>query len=195
MYLYIVFNESYFLYMEKKVTILDKTFGLSISAEQISKAVDNLANRLNHDMKNNGKEVVFLGILNGSFMFAADLFRKIDFPCRITFLKLASYSGTQSTGVVKSLIGINENLKNKMVVVLEDIVDSGETLENIICQLRGFEPADIKLVTFLFKPEAYKKDIKLDYVGMEIPNDFIVGYGLDYDGYGRNLPEIYSLIK
>ncbi|GAB4462047.1 MAG: hypoxanthine phosphoribosyltransferase [Bacteroidales bacterium] len=181
--------------MEKKVTILDKTFGLSISAEQISIAVDNLANRLNHDMKNNGKEVVFLGILNGSFMFAADLFRRIDFPCRITFLKLASYSGTQSTGVVKSLIGINENLKNKIVIVLEDIVDSGETLENIICQLRGFEPADIKLVTFLFKPEAYKKDIKLDYVGMEIPNDFIVGYGLDYDGYGRNLPEIYSLIK
>ncbi|HOU98975.1 MAG TPA: hypoxanthine phosphoribosyltransferase [Bacteroidales bacterium] len=181
--------------MEKKVTILDKTFGLSISAEKISEAVNRLAQRLNDDMKNVKNEVVFLGILNGSFMFAADLFRRIDFPCRITFLKLASYSGTQSTGVVKSLIGINENLKNKIVIVLEDIVDSGETLENIICQLRGFEPADIKLVTFLFKPEAYKKVIKLDYVGMEIPNDFIVGYGLDYDGYGRNLPEIYSLIK
>jgi len=181
--------------MIKKVQILDKTFGLSIDAEQISKAVSNLAEQLNRDLGNTKNEVVFIGILNGSFMFAADLFKRINFPCRITFLKLASYSGTKSTGVVKSLIGINENLKNKIVVVLEDIVDSGETLENIICQLRGFEPAAIKLVTFLFKPEAYKKDIKLDYIGMEIPNDFIVGYGLDYDGYGRNLPEIYSLIK
>lgn len=181
--------------MEKKVTILDKTFSLSINKEQIAAAVNLIAQSLNHDLKNIKNEVVFLGILNGSFMFASDLFKKIEFQCRITFLKLASYSGTQSTGVVKSLIGINENLKNKIVVVLEDIVDSGETLENIICQLRGFEPADIKIVTFLFKPEAYKKDIKIDYVGIEIPNDFIVGYGLDYDGYGRNLSEIYSLIK
>jgi len=180
--------------MTKKVQILDKTFALSINAEQISKAIDLLADKLNKDLGKVDKEVVFIGILNGSFMFAADLFKRITFPCRITFLKLASYSGTQSTGIVKSLIGINENLKNKIVVVLEDIVDSGETLENIICQLRGYEPYDIKLVTFLFKPEAYKKDIQLDYVGMEIPNDFIVGYGLDYDGYGRNLPEIYSLI-
>ncbi|MGQ9847860.1 MAG: hypoxanthine phosphoribosyltransferase [Bacteroidales bacterium] len=179
--------------MNKKVTILDKTFILSIDSKQIAAAVDHIAQCLNRDFKNVENEVVFLGILNGSFMFASDLFKKIDFPCRITFLKLASYSGTQSTGVVKSLIGINENLKNKIVVVVEDIVDTGETLENIICQLRGFEPAAIKIVTFLFKPKAYKKDIKLDYVGIEIPNDFIIGYGLDYEGYGRNLPEIYSL--
>ncbi len=128
-------------------------------------------------------------------MFASDLFKQITFPCKITFLKLASYQGTQSTGVVKSLIGLNENIKNKIVVVLEDIVDTGETLENIICQLKGYEPAEIRIATFLFKPLAYKKNLKLHYVGMEIPNDFIVGYGLDYDGYGRNLPEIYSLVN
>ena len=181
--------------MSKRVQILDKTFELSISSEKISKAVEELGDRINHDLANSGKEIVFIGILNGSFMFAADLFKKINLPCRITFLKLASYSGTHSTGVVKSLIGIKENLKDKIVVVLEDIVDSGVTLENIICQLRGFQPADIKLVTFLFKPDALVKDIKIDYVGIKIPNDFIVGYGLDYDGYGRNLPEIYSLVK
>lgn len=181
--------------MSKRVQILDKTFELSISSEKISQAVEELAGRINHDLRNTDKEIIFIGILNGSFMFAADLFKKINIPCRITFLKLASYSGTKSTGVVRSLIGINENLKDKIVVVIEDIVDSGTTLENIICQLRGFQPADIKLATFLFKPDALVKDIHIDYVGIKIPNDFIVGYGLDYDGYGRNLPEIYSLVK
>jgi hypoxanthine phosphoribosyltransferase len=180
--------------MEKRVKIIDKTFKLSISAEEISKAVKSVADHLNSDLSNADKDIVFMGILNGSFMFAADLFRQINFPCKITFLKLASYQGTKSTGIVRSLIGINENIKDKIVIVLEDIVDTGETLENIICQLKGFEPAAIKLATFLFKPDAYKKTIKLDYVGIRIPNDFIVGYGLDYDGYGRNLPEIYSLV-
>ncbi len=181
--------------MKKRVNILGKTFELSISEQKIANAVKTMANQLNHDFSNSDKEILFLGILNGSFMFAADLFRQITFPCKITFLKLASYQGTHSTGVVRSLIGINENLKNKIVIVLEDIVDTGETLENITCQLKGYEPFEIKLATFLFKPDAYKKNITLDYVGMKIPNDFIVGYGLDYDGYGRNLPEIYSLVN
>lgn len=181
--------------MEKKITILDKTFSLSINNDQITAAVDSIAQRLNRDLKDLKEEVIFVGILNGSFMFVSDLFKKINFLCRITFLKLASYSGTQSTGTIKSLIGINENLKNKIVVVLEDIVDSGETLENIVYQLRNFEPAAIKIVTLLFKSEAYKKDIKIDYVGIKIPNNFVVGYGLDYNGYGRNLTEIYSLTK
>lgn len=181
--------------MSKKIKILDKTFELSITSEQISKTVEELASKITRDLTNSEKEIVFLGILNGAFMFAADLFKKIDLPCKITFLKLASYSGTKSTGVVRTLIGINENLKDKIVVVLEDIIESGETLENIIFQLRGFQPADIKIVTFLFKQDAFQKDIKIDYVGIKIPNDFIIGYGLDYEGYGRNLPEIYSLVK
>ena len=177
----------------ERVKILDKEFGISISKDEINIAVSSLAKKMNEDLE--GKEVIFIGILNGSFMFASDLFKQITLNCRITFLKVASYQGTISTGMVKSLIGINENIKGLSVVVLEDIIDSGETLENIISQLQGYSPAEIKIATFLFKPKAFTKDYKIDYIGIEIPNDFIVGYGLDYDGYGRNLPEIYTLIK
>lgn len=175
------------------VKILDKEFGISITREQIQGAVTELANRMNKDLE--GKEVIFIGILNGSFMFASDLFKQIKLNCRITFVKVASYQGTISTGSVKSLIGINENIKGLSVVVLEDIIDTGETLENIISQLKGYNPSEIKIATFLFKPNAFTKNFKIDYVGIKIPNDFIVGYGLDYDGFGRNLPEIYTLIN
>jgi hypoxanthine phosphoribosyltransferase len=176
-----------------KIKILDKEFEVSIKENEIQAAVNKMAVRLNNELK--GKEVIFIGILNGSFMFASDLFKQITLDCRITFVKVASYQGTISTGTVKSLIGINENIKGKVVVVLEDIVDSGETLENIISQLKGYEPETILIATFLFKPNAFKKSFKIDYVAIEIPNDFIVGYGLDYDGFGRNLPEIYTLVK
>jgi hypoxanthine phosphoribosyltransferase len=176
-----------------QIKILDKEFGVSIPSAQIQDAVTKMAVRLNTELAN--KDVIFMGILNGSFMFASDLFKQITLACRITFVKVASYQGTSSTGVVKSLIGINENIKGKTVVILEDIIDTGETLENIISQLKGYEPSEIKIATFLFKPQAFKKSYKVDYIAIEIPNDFIVGYGLDYDGYGRNLPEIYTLIK
>lgn len=176
-----------------QIKILDKEFGVSISDVQIREAVTKMASRLNTELA--GKDVIFMGILNGSFMFAADLFKKITLDCRITFVKVASYQGTVSSGVVKSLIGINENIKGKVVIILEDIIDTGETLENIISQLKGYEPSEIRIATFLFKPDAFKKKYKIDYIGIEIPNDFIVGYGLDYDGFGRNLPEIYTLIK
>ncbi len=177
----------------KKVKILDKEFTVSITREEINSAIDKMADRLNKELKD--EDVTFLGILNGSFMFASDLFKKINFPCRISFLKLASYQGSSSSGTVKQLIGLNENLKDKTVVILEDIVDSGITLETIIKQLSGYEPRAIKIATFLFKPEAYQKDIELDYVGIEIPNDFIVGYGLDYNGYGRNMEAIYTVVN
>jgi hypoxanthine phosphoribosyltransferase len=131
-----------------------------------------------------------MGILNGSFMFASDLYKEITIDSQITFLKLASYQGTGSTGTVKRLIGINEDIKDKTVVVIEDIVDTGNTLESIIKQLKGYEPKEIIFVTLLFKPDAYKKDFKIDYFAFEIPNDFIVGYGLDYNGYGRNIKDI-----
>ena len=173
------------------IKLLDKEFKLSITAEEISIATKSVADRINKDLNN--KDVIFLGILNGAFMFASDLLRHITFNCQISFLKLASYQGTSNSGTVKRLIGINENIANKTVVIIEDIVDSGITIEQIIKQLNGYEPAEIKIASLLFKPEAYRKSIKIDYVGMEIPNDFIVGYGLDYNGYGRNLQNIYSI--
>lgn len=175
-----------------KVKILDKEFKISISHEKIQDAVQKLADQMNRELKD--KDVIFMGILNGSFMFAADLFRKIDFNAQITFLKLASYQGTSSSGQIKRLIGINEDIKGKTVVIIEDIVDTGITLDSIKKQLIGYEPDEIKIATLLFKPEAYKKDIPIDYVGLEIPNDFIIGYGLDYDGFGRNLEDIYTVI-
>ncbi len=175
------------------VQILDKSFSLYLSEEEILSKIKSLANQMNEDLKN--EDVIFLGILNGSFMFASDLYKDINIDSHISFLKLASYDGTSSTGKIKRLIGINEDIKDKTVVVIEDIVDTGNTLESIIKQLRGYEPKDIKLATLLFKPEAYTKDFKIDYACFEIPNDFIVGYGLDYDGFGRNLRSIYKIVE
>ena len=179
--------------MTKRIKVLDKEFEVSIPSFEIQKAILSVAEKMNSELA--GKKVIFLGILNGSFMFASDLFKKINFPCQITFLKIASYQGTSSTGKLKSLIGLNEDLEGYTVVVIEDIVDTGHTLDHIVKQLKGFEPAEIKIATLLYKPDAYKKDIKIDYVGIEIPNDFIIGYGLDYNGYARNLEDIYTLVK
>lgn len=175
----------------KKIHLLDRSFVPYISQEKIEKRVQELAFQINKDLE--GKDVFFLGILNGAFMFASDLFKHIDLKCQITFLKLASYEGTSSTGKIKRLIGINEDIKDQTVIIIEDIVDSGITLEHIIRQLNGYEPAEIKTATMFFKPVAYRKDIPLDYVGMEIPDVFIVGYGLDYNGYGRNLKDLYKI--
>ena len=174
------------------VQVHDKHFKRIISEAEIRKEVTRIAEQMNHELAE--KDPIFLGILNGAFMFASDLYRQLTFPCQITFLKLASYSGTKSTGRVKQLIGINWDLKDRVVVVLEDIVDTGVTLETIIRQLSGYQPAEIRVATFLHKPEATVMEVKLDYVGMEIPNDFILGYGLDYNGYGRNFKEIYQLV-
>jgi hypoxanthine phosphoribosyltransferase len=174
------------------VKVHDKHFEPFIPENEIQIEVTRIAEEMNRDLA--GKDPIFLGILNGAFMFASDLYKQLSFPCQITFLKLASYSGTQSTGTVKQLIGINRELKDRVVVVLEDIVDTGVTLETIIRQLSGYQPAEIRVATFLHKPAATIKKVKLDYVGMEIPNDFILGYGLDYDGYGRNFKEIYRLV-
>lgn len=174
-----------------KVTVFDKTFEISITHDEILERISKLAEQMNEDLKD--KEVIFLGILNGSFMFASDLYKQIKVPSLISFLKLASYQGTSTTGKVKRLIGINEDIANKTVVIIEDIVDTGITLEQIIKQLKGYDPADIKVATLLFKPEAYQKDFDIDYIGFSIPPDFIIGYGLDYDGLARNLPHIYKL--
>ena len=177
----------------KQVKLKDKEFGVSIPAEKIQTVVSEVAAKINTDYKDKNIPL-FISILNGSFMFTADLFKHIDFNCEVTFLKLASYEGTSTTGTVKQLIGVNETIKGRDVIVLEDIVDTGITLVQILEQLKSFEPSSIKVATLLYKPAAYKKDIKIDYVGLEIPNDFIIGYGLDYDGLGRNLADIYTLI-
>jgi hypoxanthine phosphoribosyltransferase len=176
----------------KEVQVLDKKFREFIPEHKIQERITELAEQINHDYA--GKEVVFIGILNGAFMFASDLFKKIDVNARITFLKLASYTGTSSSGVIKELIGWNENLKDKSVIIIEDIVDTGETLEHTVNNLKVRNVADIKIATLLLKPDAYRKNIKIDYKGFEIANDFVVGYGLDYDGFGRNLPSVYKIV-
>ena len=176
----------------KEIRILDKTFREMITEKAVQKRIKELAMQLNSDLK--GKDVVFLGILNGAFLFAADLFRHISLQARISFVKLASYEGTGSSGTIKELIGWNEDIKNKSIVIVEDIVDTGNTLERIVDELVIRKVSEVRIATMLHKPAAYTKDIPLDYVGFEIPNEFVVGYGLDYDGFGRNLPSIYTLI-
>ncbi len=177
----------------KEIRVLDKNFREFISREEILEKTEELARRINHDFE--GKDIVFVGILNGAFMFAADLYRRIEINSRITFIKLASYQGTNSSGTIRELIGWNEEIQNKHIIVIEDIVDSGTTLERIVDELVVRKVAGISIAALLLKPAAYEKNISLDYIGFEIPNDFVVGYGLDYDGYGRNLPSIYTLIR
>jgi hypoxanthine phosphoribosyltransferase len=176
----------------KQVKLKDKEFKVSIPAEKIQDVIAKMAKEINKDYSNKNIPL-FISILNGSFMFTADLFKHIDFVCEVTFLKLTSYKGASSTGSVRQLIGVNESIEGRDVIVLEDIVDTGITIEQILGQLKSFEPASVKIASLLFKPEAYQKSLKIDYIGMEIPNDFIVGYGLDYDGLGRNLADIYTL--
>lgn len=176
----------------KEIQILDKKFREYLTEQVIQNRIEEIAKKVNSELS--GKEVVFLGILNGAFLFAADLFRRIDFPARISFVKLASYQGTSSSGTIKELIGWNEELNNKTIVVVEDIVDTGNTLERIVDELVIRKAAEVKIAAMLFKPDAYTKSIPLDYIGFEIPNNFVVGYGLDYDGFGRNLPSVYTLV-
>jgi hypoxanthine phosphoribosyltransferase len=177
--------------MMDKIRVKEKEFELFISASDINATITRIAAQLNADLK--GKDPLFLVILNGAFMFAGDLIKKITIDCEVSFVKLSSYSGTRSTAVVTELIGLNEVLKHRTVVVLEDIIDTGVTMEIMINKLKEMDAGDVKIVTFLFKPEALTKDFTIDYVGIEIPNKFIVGYGLDYDGFGRNLPDIYKI--
>jgi hypoxanthine phosphoribosyltransferase len=174
--------------------IRDREFRLFIPEEKIMTVIREMAGKINTDLKD--KDPLFVCVLNGAFMFASEIFKMLDFvESEITFVKMASYHGTHSTGIIRQLIGLNEVIEGRTVVVLEDIVDSGSTIENIINQLNDMNPGEIKIATLLFKPAAVVKKVQLDYIGMEIPNDFIVGFGLDYDGYGRNLRDIYSVVN
>ncbi len=178
--------------MQNEVTIKGKRFRTSLTADKIQARVAEVANQINADMA--GKDVVFLSILNGSFMFAADLMKTVNLPCKISFVKFASYEGQASTGNVRELIGLNENIKGKTVVIVEDIVDTGNTMTDLLVYLKTFEPAEVRIATLMFKPDVCRKDLKIDYYGFAIPNDFIIGYGLDFDGYGRNLKDIYTIV-
>lgn len=175
------------------IQIKDKVFTLSISEEQIQKAVKQVGESINKDLA--GLDPLFICVLNGAFMFAGDLMKVINIPCEITFVKLSSYEGLYTTGTVKEIIGLNESVVGRNVVVVEDIIDTGITMERILSSLKAKGAKSIHVSTFLQKPDALLRDIQIDYIAMKIPNDFIVGYGLDYDGYGRNLKEIYTVVK
>lgn len=176
-----------------EVKLHDRVFAPFISNDTISNGIREVALKLNEDF--NGEPVLFVGVLNGAFRFISDLMKDINLECEVSFVKLASYSGTESRETVNKLIGFNESLDGKNVIIVEDIVDTGNTLVKIMAELDSFNPKSVKIATLLYKPKAYKKDIPIDYVGIEIPNDFIVGYGLDYDGLGRNLNEIYKIVE
>ena len=176
-----------------KVTIFDKTFETSIPEAEILRKVKLVAERINKDYE--GKTPLFLTVLNGAFMFAADLMRELTIPCEISFVKLASYQGTTSTGKIKEVIGINEDLTGRHIVIVEDIVDTGLTMKQMIESLGTRNPASINICTLLLKPGKLKEKLDIKYAAIEIPNDFIVGHGLDYDQQGRNLRDIYTLCE
>lgn len=177
----------------KEVQIKEKLFRISIPESEILTAVKKVAEQINADLGDSNP--LFICVLNGAFMFASDLMKEINFPCQLTFVKLSSYQGLYTSGNVKEIIGLNESIVGRNVVIVEDIVDTGITMERILDSLAAKGAKDIHVATFLQKPDALQRDIKIDYVAMKIPNDFIVGYGLDYDGYGRNLRDIYTVVN
>ena len=170
----------------------DKEFVPYITAAQIEEQVNRVAAEINKDYEN--KKPLFIAILNGAFIFAADLFKKINVESEICFIKLASYKGVKSTGKVITAIGLDAELYGRDVIIIEDIVDTGKTLSQFLPQLEHHHPASLKIATLLHKPDAMVHPIKIDYLGFTIPNKFVLGYGLDYDGLGRNIKEIYQLV-
>lgn len=175
------------------IQLHDKHFIPFISEEEISFAIKSMAKQMDDDFFD--KIPVFIGVLNGSFMVLSDLMKNYRGMCEVNFVKMSSYEGTKSTNQVKQLIGLNQNLEGRTVVIVEDIVDTGNTIEELKTILKDQKVKNLKIATLFFKPDAYKKDIKLDYVGIRIPDKFIVGFGLDYDGLGRNLQDIYQLAE
>ena len=175
------------------IQVRDKSFSLFISEKEILKEVKRIATQINKDYA--GKEPVFLAVLNGSFIFASDLMKEVHLPCEISFVKLASYQGVNTTGKIREVIGLNVDLTDRPVISVEDIVDTGLTMAHMLDVLKQQNPASIDICTLLLKPGKLQVDLNIRYCCLEIPNDFIVGYGLDYDGYGRNTRDIYTLIK
>ena len=176
----------------EKLQVKDKTFAVSIPEAELLKEVQRVAAEINRDYE--GKEPLFLPVLNGAFMFAADLLREVTVPCEVSFIKLASYQGTQTTGAIREVIGLAKDITGRHVIIVEDIVDSGLTMAHMIETLEAHNPASIAVCSCLVKPAALKVQVPIHYRCLDIPNDFIVGYGLDYDGFGRNTRDIYTLV-
>ena len=176
----------------KTIKVKDKEFAVSITAETLQREVKRVADEINRDYA--GREPVFLAVLNGAFIFAADLLREVTLPCEISFVKLASYQGVNSTGHIREVIGLSTDITDRPVIIVEDIVDTGLTMAYMIDTLKAQKPASIDICALLVKPEKLQVQLDVRYCALQIPNDFIVGYGLDYDGYGRNSKDIYTLV-
>lgn len=176
-----------------KIKLFDKTFKPFISNEELEKAIDVVAGKLNKDNEGKTDIPILLCVLNGSIMFTAALMKRIDFACELVSIKLKSYDGTASTGVIRETMGLTADITGRRVIIVEDIVDTGNTMVGLVKKLYEKNAADVKICTMLIKPEVYDKDLKIDYVAMEIPNAFIVGYGLDYNEIGRNYKDIYVI--
>jgi len=177
----------------KKITLKDKTFKIFIPYEKIADAIDKVADKINNDFRGCEDFPILLCVLNGSIMFTGELMKRLEFNCQVVSIKLTSYEGTNTTGKVREAMGLTADVNGRRVIVVEDIVDSGNTIVELKEILASKGAAESRICTMLLKPEAYKKDVAIDYVGLEIPNDFIVGFGLDYDEYGRNFKDIYVL--
>ena len=177
----------------EKITLYDKTFRIFIPYDKIVEAIDEVAEKINRDFEGCTDVPVLICVLNGSIMFMGELMKRLNFNCQTVSIKLTSYEGTNTTGRVKQALGLTADITGRRVIVVEDIVDTGNTIVELKEILEDKGAAESKICTLLFKPDAYKKDVTLDYVAMEIPNDFIVGFGLDYDELGRNLKDIYIL--
>lgn len=176
-----------------RIKLHDKYFVPFISNEKINKAIDAVAEKINNDFKNREDIPLLLCVLNGSIVFTGELMKRVDFPCELTSIRISSYQGTQSTGVTKHILGLSTDITGRTVIIIEDIVDTGKTIVDLKRLLKEEGVAEVKVCTLLLKPDVYKQDVKLDYVGMEIENKFIVGFGLDYDQLGRNNKDIYVL--
>lgn len=175
------------------IKVHDKEFSLYIPQDQIERAIKRVANDISHDLI--GQNPLFLVVLNGAFMFAAELFKNLEIDCEVSFVKLSSYSGTKTTNIVRELIGLDRPLEGRNVILVEDIVDTGHTMRYTIDKLKNLNAKSVRIASMLFKPNAFQYDFAIDYVGIEIPNDFIIGYGLDYDEHARNLPDIYKIVE
>ncbi|RSK36067.1 hypoxanthine phosphoribosyltransferase [Hymenobacter metallilatus] len=174
------------------ISLHNKQFEPYLSATELRVAIKQVATQLNQDYA--GQPVLFVVVLNGSFMFAADLLKEVNLPCEVCFIRVASYQGTSSTGEVKQVLGLTEDLQGRHVVILEDIVDTGHTMRMLLDTLGAQQPASLEVATLFLKPECLQQEVQLRYVGLRIPNDFIVGYGLDFDGLGRNYPDVYKAV-
>ncbi|HEX8546222.1 MAG TPA: hypoxanthine phosphoribosyltransferase [Cytophagaceae bacterium] len=171
--------------------LVDREFDIFISSDKIQKRVAELASEIAREYRE--KDPLFIVILNGAFIFAADLIKAIEFPCQVSFVKVSSYQGVENSGSIKTLFGLSDNLENRNLIIIDDIVDTGNTMDFMVNTLRPSKPASIECVSLLLKPDAYNNKYELKYIGFTIPNDFVVGYGLDYNGYGRNLKDLYHI--